>query len=71
MLDCLGTDSRTHGCDKNREGTMAATGEAPYRQRKALVEPIIGMLKDQREMRRFRIRGLGKVAAEFALATTA
>jgi hypothetical protein len=42
-----------------------------YRRRKAVVEPVMGILKEQRGMRRFRMRGLGKVAAELAPATTA
>jgi transposase len=42
-----------------------------YQRRKALVEPVLGILKEQRGMRRFRLRGRSKVAAEFALATTA
>jgi hypothetical protein len=46
-------------------------GQAIYQRRKALVEPILGILKEQRGMRRFRLRGWSKVAAEFALATTA
>ncbi len=37
----------------------------------AIVEPGIGVLKEQRGMRQFRRRGLGKVAVEFALAATA
>jgi len=36
-----------------------------------VVEPVFGILKEQQGMRRFRMRGLGKVAAEFALATIA
>ena len=40
-------------------------------QRKAIVEPVLGMLKEQRGMRRFRLRGLSKVAMEFTLAATA
>jgi transposase len=49
----------------------SATGRALYRRRKALAEPVIGVLKEQRGMRRFRMRGLSKVAAEFTLATIA
>ena len=49
----------------------SATGRAMYRRRKAVAEPVMGILKEQRGMRRFRMRGLGKVAAEFTLATTA
>ena len=32
---------------------------------------MIGVLKEQRGMRRFRLRGLPRVAVEMALATTA
>ncbi len=37
----------------------------------AIVEPVNGVLKEQPGMRRFRQRGLAKVAVEWALATTA
>jgi transposase len=54
-----------------RDKLCSATGRALYRRRKALAEPVIGILKEQRGMRRFRMRGLNKVASEFALATIA
>ena len=44
---------------------------AVYRRRKALIEPVFGVLKEQRGMRRFRRRGLAKVAVEMLLAATA
>ena len=46
-------------------------GYAIYVRRKAIVEPVNGVLKEQRGMRRFRMRGLTNVALEWALATTA
>ena len=46
-------------------------GRAIYQRRKALVEPVFGVLKEQRGMRRFRLRGLAKVGIELALASTA
>jgi transposase len=46
-------------------------GRAIYSRRKAIVEPVNGVLKEQRGMRRFRRRGLEKVAVEWALTTTA
>ncbi len=46
-------------------------GRGIYQRRKALVEPVIGVLKEQRGMRRFRLRGLAKVGIELALAATA
>lgn len=46
-------------------------GRAIYQRRKAIVEPVIGVLKQQRGMRRFARRGLRQVAVELALAATA
>jgi transposase len=46
-------------------------GRAIYGRRKAIVEPVNGVLKEQRGMRRFRQRGLERVAAEWALTSTA
>jgi len=46
-------------------------GRAIYARRKALIEPVFGVLKEQRGMRQFRRRGLDNVAVEVALAATA
>jgi transposase len=46
-------------------------GRAVYQRRKAIVEPVIGVLKQQRGMRQFARRGLPQVAVEWALAATA
>jgi transposase len=46
-------------------------GRATYARRKAIVEPVNGVLKEQRGMRRFRQRGLAKVRGEWALSNTA
>jgi transposase len=46
-------------------------GATIYARRKAIVEPVNGVLKEQRGMRRFRMKGLPKVAIEWTLATTA
>jgi len=42
-----------------------------YARRKGLIEPIFGILKEQLSARRFLIRGLVNVRAEFALLATA
>ena len=42
-----------------------------YARRKAIVEPVLGVLKQQRGMRQFRLRGLVKVGVEFTLAALA
>lgn len=54
-----------------RRRLRAPTGRAIYQQRKTLIEPVFGVLKEQRGLRRFRYRGLAKVAIECALAATA
>lgn len=46
-------------------------GRKIYERRKAIVEPVFGVLKQQRGMRQFRTRGLWKVSAEFTLAALA
>jgi len=46
-------------------------GRRIYQRRKALVEPVIGVLKQQRGMRQFARRGLPQVAVELVLAATA
>jgi len=66
---------KQHACHpvhrRMRRKLRSPAGRAIYQRRKALVEPILGVLKEQRGMRRFRMRGLGKVATEFVLSTTA
>ena len=42
-------------------------GRAIYRRRKAVVEPVFGQIKEQRGFRRFSMRGLEKVRAEWKL----
>ena len=46
-------------------------GQAAYARRKAVVEPVFGVLKQQRGIRQFRTRGLQQVNNEFTLATLA
>ena len=42
-------------------------GRATYARRKAIVEPVFGQIKDARGFRRFLLRGLEKVRAEWRL----
>jgi hypothetical protein len=46
-------------------------GQAVYARRKAVVEPVFGVLKEQRGIRQFRARGLNNIESEFTLATLA
>lgn len=51
--------------DKMREKLRSPEGEALYRQRKQVVEPVFGQIKEARGIRRFSFRGLSKVSAEW------
>ena len=42
-------------------------GRAVYKLRKAVVEPVFGQIKEQRGFRRFLLRGLRQVDAEWHL----
>lgn len=64
---CPGT-RLSPGQRRMRQKLRDPVGQAVYRRRKALVEPIWGTLKEQRGMRRFRMRGLEKVRMEFTMA---
>ncbi len=71
----LGGRCRTRACApahrRMRAKLRSPTGEAAYARRKAVVEPVFGVLKQQRGMRQFRTRGLHNVNNEFTLATLA
>jgi transposase len=54
-----------------RQKLRTPQGQQRYRQRKSIVEPVFGVLKEQRGMRRFRLRGMEKVAIEWTLAAIA
>jgi transposase len=54
-----------------RRKLRGPAGRAIYGRRKAIVEPVNGVLKEQRGMRRFRQRGLKKVALEWVLTSIA
>jgi transposase len=45
-------------------------GRALYRMRQAIVEPVIGYIKDVRGFRRFAMRGLSRVRAEWQIICT-
>ncbi len=56
-----------------RHRAWMATDEArsAFKKRKQLVEPVFGIIKEQQGLRRFLLRGVGNVAAEWALLATA
>ena len=51
-----------------RQKLRSPTGRKIYLQRKALVEPVIGTLKEHRGLRQFLRRGLAAVSTELVLA---
>jgi len=71
----LGTRCRTRACAavhrRMRARLRSPDGLAAYARRKAVVEPVFGVLKQQRSMRQFRTRGLDRVSSEFTLAALA
>jgi len=77
----LNTGQRAAGIGRNRirsrplhsmrQKLRSPAGRALYKRRKAVVEPVLGVLKQQRGMRQFRTRSLRKVGIEFTLAALA
>ena len=71
----LGVRCRTRACHpthrRMRAKLRSPAGQAAYARRKAIVEPVFGVLKQQRGIRQFRTRGLNNVANEFTLALLA
>ena len=49
-----------------REKIKAGGHQSPYRLRKQLPEPVFGQIKQARGFRQFLMRGLDKVAQEWA-----
>src|SRR5260221_14633584 len=52
-----------------RSKLRSPAGRGVYQRRKQIVEPVLGVLKVQRERRGFRWRGLGKMAGGVRPAT--
>jgi hypothetical protein len=53
--------------EKMQHKLRTATGKMLYAARKHIVEPVFGMIKSARGIRRFLLRGLEKVSAEWQL----
>jgi len=53
--------------ERMRRKLQTQAGAAIYAARKAIVEPVFGQIKQARGFRRFSLRGLEKVKAEWAL----
>jgi transposase len=69
---CPAHNRPRHAVQKRmRQKLRSPAGRAQYARRKAVVEPVFGVLKQQRGMRQFRTRGLDNVGVEFTLAAVA
>jgi len=53
--------------ERMRGKLRTALGDAIYRRRKTIIEPIFAYIKDRRGFRRFSFRGLSHVRAEWSL----
>ena len=53
--------------EKMQQKLCSATGKALYAARKHIVEPVFGQIKSARGVRKFLLRGLEKVSAEWQL----
>ena len=53
--------------EQMKQKLKTEAGRALYRMRKAIVEPVFGQIKEWRGFRRFLLRGLQKVRAEWKL----
>ena len=53
--------------EQMRHKLQTPDGQAVYKLRKAIVEPVFGQIKEARGFRRFSFRGLAPVAAEWVL----
>ena len=62
---------RTPGLAERRDKLREPKARDHQKRRKAVVEPVFGVLKQQRGMRKFRRRGLEAVAVEWTIATIA
>jgi hypothetical protein len=55
------------GAEQLRHKLRTPAGRAVYKLRQAVVEPVFGQIKEGRGFRRFLLRGLAKVQAEWKL----
>jgi hypothetical protein len=53
--------------ERMRHQLRTAEGRAVYKMRKAVVEPVFGQIKERRGFRRFLLRGLAQVGAEWQI----
>ena len=67
MAGAVPAADETSELERMKKKLKTETGQAIYRMRKAIVEPVFGQIKEWRRFRRFGLRGLDKVSAEWQL----
>ena len=65
--DAMQPSADTWLLEQMKQKLKTEAGGALYRMRKAIVEPVFGQIKEWRGFRRFLLRGLQKVRAEWKL----
>jgi hypothetical protein len=60
-------DPAASAADRMRYKLASAPGRALYKMRKAIVEPVLGQIKEVRGLRRLLMRGLSAARAEFRI----
>ncbi len=65
-----GGTAKTPKTEEMRERLREGGFESPYRLRKQTVEPVFGQIKHARGFRQFLMRGIKRVAAEWAMLCT-
>lgn len=65
-----GGTAKTPKTEQMRERLREGGFESPYRLRKQTVEPVFGQIKHARGFRQFLMRGIKRVAAEWAMLCT-
>ncbi len=66
-VSCAVASAQAGVIEQMRHKLKTAQGQAIYKMRKAIVEPVFGQIKEVRGFRRFSFRGKDKVAAEWQL----
>lgn len=64
------TEDSTLERARMRQKLQSPEGQAIYARRKAIVEPVNGQIKEARGFRRFLVRGLAAVSAQWSLVCT-
>jgi transposase len=66
-VSCAVASAQAGVIEQMRQKLKTSQGQAIYKMRKAIVEPVFGQIKEVRGFRRFSFRGKEKVAAEWQL----